>query len=297
MTRPHVLLFGIMFTALVGTGLYEARLIAAQREQRQSDLRRTADLERQIADLRRQRDTTARDLHLAEQQLTQLPASAATAADRTRDTAVKAWLGRVKQLRQLSAAHPDRQIPEMGLLTDDDWLQIARQASFDTDDQRRQAFAGLRTAAKRKFVTQLSAALAKFTKAHAGNLPATTLDLAPYLETPAGTAMLQRYGMTQTGPVTAANRSAWVVRELAPVDEDYDTRHTVNAGGASASSSAPAAWIEDFQPRMSRAFKAYAEAHHGAQPSGIAQAAPFIDPPLAPATLEKLLKAERDRKP
>ncbi len=295
MTRPHFILFGAAFAALVGTGLYEARLISAQREQGQTLLRRTADLESQIADLGRQRATTARDLQLAEQQLTQLPASAATAADRTRDAEVKAWLARVKQLRQLSAAHPDRQIPEMGLLTDDDWLQVARQASFDTDDQRRQAFASLRTAAKRKFVAQLSAALPKFTKAFDGKLPATSLELAPYLEPPADAAMLQRYGMTQTGPATAADRSAWVMRELAPVDEDYDTRHTVNSGGGSGSSSAPAAWIEDFQQRMSRAFKAYADAHQGAQPSGIAQAVPFIAPPFPPATLEKLLKAERER--
>lgn len=295
MTRPHFILFGAAFATLAGTGLYEARLISAQREQGQTLLRRTADLERQIADLGRHRAATARDLQLAEQQLTQLPASAATAADRTRDAEVKAWLARVKQLRQLSAAHPDRQIPEMGLLTDDDWLQVARQASFDTDDQRRQAFARLRTAAKRKFVAQLSAALPKFTKTFEGKLPATSLELAPYLEPPADAAMLQRYGVTQTGPVTAANRSAWVMRELAPVDEDYDTRHTVNSGGGSGSSSAPAAWIEDFQPRMSRAFKAYADAHQGAQPSGIAQAVPFITPPLPPATLEKLLKAERER--
>ena len=295
MTRPHFILFGTVFAALAGTGLYEARLISAQRDQEQALLRRTADLERQVTDLRRQRDTTARDLQLAEQQLTQLPASAAPAADRPRDAEVKAWLARVKQLRQLSAAHPDRQIPEMCLLIDDDWLQVARQASFDTEDQRRQAFASLRTAAKKKFVAQLSAALPKFTKAFDGKLPSSTLDLAPYLKPPADAAMLQRYGMTQTGPVTAANRSAWVMRELAPVDEDYDSRHTVNSGGGSGSSSAPAAWIEDFQPRMSRAFKAYADAHQGAQPSGIAQAVPFITPPFPPATLEKLIKAERDR--
>lgn len=297
MIRPRHLLLAVALVALVGAGLHEARVISAQRAQRQALLRRTAELERELADLRRQRDATTRELQLAEQQLAQLPPLNATAtneADRTRDTEVKAWLARVKQLRQLSAAHPDRQIPELRLLTDEDWLKVARQSSFETDEQRRQALADLRTAAKRKFSAQLSTALSKFTQGANGQLPATTLDLAAYLESPADPAMLQRYAMTQSGPVAAASQGGWVMREIAAIDEDYDTRHSVSVGG-SGSSSGPAAWIEDFQPRMQRAFQAYAAAHQGAQPTAITQALPYIDPPFTPAILEKLLKAERNR--
>ena len=170
MIRPRHLLLAVALVALVGTGLHEARVISNQSAQRQALLRRTAELERELADLRRQRDATTRELQLAEQQLAQLP-----------------------------APNP-----------------------------------------------------------------------------------------------AAATDGGWVMREIASIDEDYDTRHSVSVGG-SGSSSGPAAWIEDFQPRMQRAFQAYAAAHQGAQPTSITQALPYIDPPFAPAVLEKLLKAERNR--
>jgi hypothetical protein len=182
----------------------------------------------------------------------------------------------------------------MKLLTDDDWLRIAQTAAFATDEQRRQALAALRTAAKKHFTALLSAALRQFKTAHAQSLPASPLDLAPFLPAPADPTMLGRYAIFHDG-ATASGRNDWIIRETVALDADYDSRHSVGSSGGYGSSSGFSAWQTDLAPRLQRARQAYTTANQGTQPTSIAQVVPFIDPPLPPATLEKLLQAERTR--
>lgn len=298
MFRPTTILTTALLSGLVGATFYGASILAAQNAQLQSLAARTADLARQLNAAQRQHQSTAHELQLAETQLAQLTAPLPATPAGPHDAEIQAWLARVSQLRQLLTATAAANIPECRLLTDEDWLTVARAAAFATDEQRRQALAALRTAAKRRFATQLSTALRKFMESHDKTLPFALLDLAPYLTAPADPAMLGRYAITNNGSPNSI-RGGWIIREATAVDADYDSRHTVTPGGGMSSGSGPAIWIDDLAPRLRRAHQAYATANPAATPStpGIAQLAPFIDPPLDPATLEKLLKAERDRKP
>ena len=296
MSRGRLLLLALALAACAGIGAIEARFIVAGRTDLVSATQRVAALERQLADLRQREEHTTRDLRLAENQLGRLPAVALTVATPstvTRDPLVAGWLVRTRQLRDLAAQNPGLAIPELQLLLDEDWLRVARDAAFDTEPERRKALAALRTAAKSRFIARLSTAARAFTQSHLDEIPADIHALAAHLEPPVDPALLRRYAITPADPASGLH-ARWSVREISAVDEDYDSRFRVDANGSHGSGSGPAAWIDDLRPRLQRAYEAYAAAHTGNKPAGLAHVVPYINPPLAPATVEKLLQAERE---
>lgn len=300
MKRWRLLVLAAALVVGLGTFVLEKRLISAQRGQIQLLTRQIADTTRQFAALRHQRDGTARDLALAEQQLLRLPPVAVairSPATGARDLATDAWVARTRQLRALVAENSTQVIPEMQLLTDEDWMRVAQHAAFETDAQRREALAALRAAAKIKFITRLSSAAQKWTLAEGiGKTPASVAEFAPYFESLVDPAILQRYEIVAES--RPSSRAGWQIREIAAIDEDYDTRYSVEAtGGYGWSGGGPLTWNADYSSRVQRAYRAYATANPGAGATGVAQIVPYIDPPLPATVIEKLLRAERERKP
>src|SRR5690606_5389988 len=153
MTRARRrLLLAVPLAICAGAALVETHLVSDRAAQLRALRARHAGLARELADATRQEQLAVRELQHAEQQLAQLaphrPALSGAAAPPADSAA--GWLTRTKQLRALFALHPAHRIPEIQLLDDADWLRVARDASFETDAQRRQAAAALRTAAKNK---------------------------------------------------------------------------------------------------------------------------------------------------
>ncbi len=201
--------------------------------------------------------------------------------------------------RRFSAANsgerPDQRIPEMQFLAEEDWLRVAKDIQFDSDEATRRALAALRTAAAARFQPQLTSALRGFAKTPPEN-PPTILALQPFADPPIDPSLLARYELSKTTEIPPR----WKVQTKDPVDADYDTRHTVdvyvdNRGYGGGSATAPTAWIPDFREQSMRAYQAYTKANNGTSAPNLAAALPYFDPPLAPAVLEKLLKAERAR--
>jgi hypothetical protein len=257
-----------------------------------------ATAEKQITCWRHERDETTTELELAQRQLADLQANAsaiAAVSGTTRELEIKSWLARLKQLKQAFVEYPQKSIPELQLLSDRDWLRLARTARFDSDEHARKTLAAVRAEAKREFTRRMAAALSKFTKAANGQLPATTLELAPHFDPPAELSMLQRYEMTQTGKAGEGKSGvSQAIREKGPMDADYDERMSVQANGGWGTDIAPRAWMDDFKERHIRANKDYAQANYGAMARGLESLAPYFNPPLDTVTLEKLLKAERE---
>jgi hypothetical protein len=282
--------------------LHESRVIARQREQVAASRALLAQAATELAGWRQTRDRLGSDAAAAEKQLTEFSVFATGLTDpaaRERDAEVKAWLGRVKQLRGMFAEHPEQQIPEMTLLTDSDWFRVTRTVRLDSEEQRREAFARIRAAAKGVLGPKLASALTKYATAHDGQTPGTVLELAPYFSTPIDPAILQRYAMSPVEPTTDPARSLKTrgfnraIEETAAVDADYDTRTVVTSNGSFGFLSAPSAWIENFEQLRSLAIEAYAKANHGAISLQISELLPYMDPPPSPAVAERLLRAEQ----
>jgi hypothetical protein len=288
----------VAFLVVAGTILSQgARAVSRQTTRSRELADRIGKLTSDLALAQREDQAIARELALAETQLANAPGSPDATigpADHDRDVEVAAWLARVKRLKQHFAQHPDQQIPELRTLTDKWWLSVGSRFDLDNEDNLRPALASVRNEAKSQFLASLAKSIWPYVRAHSGIFPATTSELAPYLRNPADAEALSRYEIVPAAP--PLNFSNWVAREKSAVDADYDSRYSLEADGTLSAELAPTAWIPEISERQKRARRAFAAANPGGpSPDGLIPLIPFFDPPLDPASVEKLVKAERAR--
>jgi hypothetical protein len=301
MTTRKQIALALAWIALVGLAGYETRVVFQQREELRAVRQGFDRLAADIAQFRGARDSAARELAEAEQQLAALPAlrpeEASLPAGRREE--INTWLARVRRLRQIFDERPDQRIPEMPLLKDEDWLRVARNATLDSEDGVRKGLAGIRSAAIARLGSQFSSALKKFATAANPETSATIFALAPYMEHAVDATLLERYELKKS--TTSRGDSEWIVQNKTPIDADYDSRYQLKASSNGSFSGGslygPMAWIPDFNERLLRATKDYRQANQNVPPADMADVLPFFTPPLDPATAEKVIRALRERGP
>jgi RNA polymerase sigma factor (sigma-70 family) len=246
----------------VGTGIYHARQASNLRTQVQA-LRETQA--QQVQQLQSERDNATQQLAVLRDdnerlnrnsaELLTLRAevgrlrSALTTSQKGMDTekALASWLKRVKEFKGLQTRMPDKIIPELRLLTEEDWLDLAKEplghsaseVNLNDDAVARLVFSSIRDKAKDKMERVLSRALEGYADANNGQLPTDTLQLQPYLmnthflgparaiQIPEGSidsTILQRYEVLQTGKLADMPQDAAIISEKAPVDTQYDSQ-------------------------------------------------------------------------
>ncbi len=302
--QPILATIAVTLVAL-GTVIYAARIADEQRGQLHQLGQRDKKLTAELHEVLRQNGERTRALTAAQAELAALhPASAGqTATEEAIAAEAQDWLDRLHTLKRMFAEHPELSIPELAQLTDSEWLLAVKRAQLNTADQIRESLAAVRSAAKSKFAQQMASALQKHLAATNGQLPPTPQALYAYFIRPIDPSFFQRYEMVETGNVhdlPAANGQRTVIREIAPVDEDYDARYGVNAQGMRTVAAGNArAWVDapdGYDGMVSRARAEFAKANNGAKAAGLEQLAPFINPPLAPAKLQKLIDLEHELK-
>lgn len=178
---------------------------------------------------------------------------------------------------------PERQIPELALVQEKDWLDaVARVAGMETDDHARQALSNLRAAAKGAFGDAMKKALQKFADSNGGMMPANVSELAPYMPETTNIAMLERYKMLQSGMLDAAPRDQALIGESAPaVDDEYDTVFKFHRQGTSSSS------VNQVRTELKDAAIAYAKANDGVLPRSPDQIAQYLKRPVDPEKVQR----------
>jgi hypothetical protein len=148
------------------------------------------------------------------------------------ESAAAALVARVNQLKQRLEQMPWQKIPELQLLSTQDWL---REAGFfnDTmaDEDFMRAFAELRSNAKQRFAYLLGPALDNYIAANNGQLPSDISDLKSYFNTAVDDATLQRYQLLQTGSLSDVSQLDSLIKEKSPVNDQHDTLITIGAFG------------------------------------------------------------------
>jgi hypothetical protein len=254
MTTLQKTIIGATLAGALGTGVYEAHQASVSRSQVQVLQRQQEPLAEQVEQMTRERDSAASKLAALqndnarlqsdnarlsgdaaelqrlrsdvtrlrsnEPQLSEFEASAVALEDPFTQS-VLALTQRAGELNQHLQSMPDKKIPELQFLAESDWLAVAKDASFQSEPDVRQALTKLRNVAKAKFGTYATRALDKFIVANNGQLPAHLPQLKPYFEVPVEDAILQRYQVLQTSDASTP-RENWVLREIAPVDRDYE---------------------------------------------------------------------------
>jgi RNA polymerase sigma factor (sigma-70 family) len=234
--------------AAVGGGIYGVNKNLQLRHELTAAQQDRDAVEQELQATTNQRDEASKQLAALQQDVAQLREQTASIpklrgeitrlqAARTREAAAAAYAedpftksvlsltDRAFELYQHLLKMPERSIPELHLLNENDWLQAVSDADLSDESGVRKALAKLRSLAKSRFATQTSSALTKYIEAHEGKLPDAMSDLKPYFTKPVDDAALQRYDMLFTGHANDLPKDSWVITEKAPVDRDFDS-HT-----------------------------------------------------------------------
>ncbi len=205
------------------------------------------------------------------------------------------WLGRVEKLKQTLHTAPEKRIPEMEFLTSNDWLFVALNNNLDTNAKIRDALSELRAIAKRKpqIATNISTALQNYSKAN-HRPPSDPTLLRPYLNPPLSDEILQRYetipevpGKTDGDVATVdgmrvVGSGGSVLKEKAPVDEDYDTWIVYLEKGGSVTG-----WVSQIGKIVSQAVRSFSKANNGQAASTPEQLLPYLSTPVDPVRLKE----------
>jgi RNA polymerase sigma factor (sigma-70 family) len=251
--------------ATAGAGIHEARQVSTLQNEVRSFHQQQAPLETQVAQLHQERDEAVTKLGAAQQENEQLRQSFAElprlrgevarlratrsppAASRITDVdpndpAVQHFLAAkavANQIAHYLELMPDKKIPELKLLTDEDWLSVVKAAKFDTEADIRKTLGQLRSRAKERMF--MGSALSSFTHATNGQLPTDISQLKPWFKSALNDhgatlddttlqAIFERYTLLHTGNMSDLPPDAWIVAEKAAVDKDYDSRAKFGLG-------------------------------------------------------------------
>jgi RNA polymerase sigma factor (sigma-70 family) len=307
MTTLQKTLIGATLAAAVGTGLYEAQRASALQEQMQTLQRPSPPAAGRNDALRRQLEEANRQLAALQAQNEKLRRDAADVArlrgevGRLRENALssnndptgsaaKSWLARVSQLKERLQQTPGAKIPEFQFLTDQDWLNAAKD-DLNTDEDYRRAMSALRGAAESAFIsTALKPALNQYKQANQGQFPTDLSQLQTYFNPPVDASVLQRWEVAPQSTVPNVGMGDSMITQIAPVDADYDSRYVIGPNGfgtASAQAWDPA--LSNAETVLTPALNAYMAANNGVTPADPSYLSPYITTPEQQAALQKVI--------
>jgi RNA polymerase sigma factor (sigma-70 family) len=292
-------------TAAIGTGIFEVHQNFQLREQVQTLLQTQND---QLAQWQRERDAATNQLAglLAENaqlksnsrenellklrgEVTRLKQANDDSANDPREALMKSWLAREDQLKQSVQQNPNKTIPELQLLSEQQWLDAAMNDKFDTDTNVQRNLADLRRAAENNFVSLAHNALSKYMKDNNGQFPTDLTQLQQYFSSPVDEAILQRWEIAPGSVNPSVGVGDTIITEKAAVDESLDSRWSIGATGyGSGNWESPdiGAALAIIKPVM----KAYAAANNGSEPSDPSQVLPYLTTPEQQAAYQTLMK-------
>ena len=144
------------------------------------------------------------------------------------------YSGRIQWLKDLLAANPSQQVPELQYLSDDRWLELVQFERHAVDPDNSHLLSSARTGAQIDFgMLNLQPALQEFLKQNGGRFPNDLSQLAPYFSIPVDPSVLQDWAILPMTSLPAGLRieGDWVVTQKAPVNPALDQRFVIGANG------------------------------------------------------------------
>jgi len=302
MTTIQKSLVAVALVALVGAGFYGQSVIVRQRRELQALQAQAAHLAVENQELRNGRGEDARLLQAAESAINAAKAKIvagatvgnAASGDSAMEKELKAVSARMAVLKDRIAQSPDQRIPELRLLREQDWIDVAAKHKLESDDDVRAALQSLRTNGKCNFADLAGKALWKFAQANEGQLPTDILQLAQYFDSPVEPEMLQRYGIVHAGAMRELSMDTTVLAEIAPQDANRDPtlymsgpRTKIDQGNVNIH------WgsYSDISSTVLGAVAGFVKAKSDQPLTDPAQLQPYLSAPVDPARLRGFWKA------
>lgn len=259
MTTLQKTIIGTTLAVAVGTGIYEDRQASQLRDQVQTLQRQQAPLAEQNEQLTGEREDAIRrltalrgdnerlnrntgellrlrgevarlraDAESAQRQIAKLQAANDTPQTTT------SWRTNEIPLKRLLELMPDQKIPELALLNDTAYLDVARDFDLDSSEGIKGALSSLRFRAENQFALRLQRALQLYKQGGQESTSPTLPDLTNYFDPPLDADMLARYQVVSTGTnIIAGWQGGWVVTQKSAVDPERDRRWSISPAGFS----------------------------------------------------------------
>jgi hypothetical protein len=209
MTKLQKTLIAVAIGAAIGTAIYQAHQNSQLHDRVITLTRQQASVAEQIQQLTRERDEaksrlTTRDDAVANAkgnstevlklrgEVARLRGEANQANDPFVQSALQ-WRAKMEKLQRLFEERPGQRIPEMQFLTEEQWLDLGKDADMDTEFGIGVALSNVRFAAQQAFAPTFQNALNKFKEANKGDLPDSIAKLNPFFDSPVDDAILERY--------------------------------------------------------------------------------------------------------
>lgn len=202
--------------------------------------------------------------------------------DPNAEATLQSWLQRLHLLKERLEKMPEKKIPELKYLTEEDWLEITREIKLEDDFDFAKAINLLRFRSKctAPVSGNIQIALAEYLDTHSDQMPANILELKPYLHTPVDDDVLNRYGIVYQGSTKDLPDNKVLIKESQIVDNDYDQLLIIKKDSM---------YHQDVSKNgdaVKQAIKAYTKAHNSQKPTKAGDLLPFLTAPLTPAQLD-----------
>lgn len=310
MTTLQKTVITTVLAVAVGTGIYTARQVLHLRDKNQTLQQQRASLAEQVQQLQAERDKATNRLDsMAEeiaqiknnnsellrlrgevarlrresQELAKLKSSGAPGMPAPED---ESWIKRIRLLKQRVEQTPEARIPELQFLTEQDWMEAARN-SLETDEDYQQALSDVRSRAQSGFLDMAGPALQKYLAANSNQFPTEVLQLKPYFEQPPGDDVLQRYQVVPgiSNPLAGvSDREGWLITPKSQKEETFTALR--QNGGVSHTVDTPE------MRTLAPAFQALMDATpmiNGKRSASIDQLGPYLTTPEQKAAYERLM--------
>ncbi|MBI5770167.1 MAG: sigma-70 family RNA polymerase sigma factor [Verrucomicrobia bacterium] len=244
-----------VFAAIGGAGIYQAAAYVREDSNLTQLQTQSTALLRELGSTRASHETLTRRLAEVETQIDARLAQARRAplpADPKLEGTLATWLTRANRLQSLLSSRPELAIPELRLLSSEQWIEIASKsaAGVDTgsDPAIKDALALARKTAEQLFAPQLRRALKAYVEDSGGMLPDSLYQLLPHFDSPVAPALLSRYQLLQTGKLADLPRMDqvnWLIETREAVDVERDNIVSMGTDGwAMHSASSPSARVQ-----------------------------------------------------
>jgi hypothetical protein len=145
-----------------------------------------------------------------------------SAHDEALKSTMALWLVRATALRQLLATHPKWRTPQLELLNENAWLEVASQYDVSLEIDARKALSRLRFEADNSVGLAIYEALRDYLRQSHGAFPTALEDLAPHLRTDISIEMLHQFMINPGAQQSLEGISGRFIVLKSPADPEYD---------------------------------------------------------------------------
>jgi len=304
MTTIQKTILASSFTIVIGAGMYQNHLAANLRD----DL---ADLRNQSSamstELEQARDLALSKLADAREEanrlrgdLTELPKlrgelarlrddskklAQLEAASSSDGTAARNLIERVSALKDQFDVSPEAWIPELELVTEEDWI-IAASGKIDSEAGIRRAMSRIRSIGEERFAGLVFKASRTYMENHNDQFPSEMSELAGFFEGDVNDAVLDRWMIADSDLVKNVQMGEdYIITQKAPVDDLFDQRYVVGPNGWGStdffSSTSEEVFLELSQ--------IYQDSNNGEQPKSPSELLPYVRTPEEQEVFDKWL--------